>query len=176
MLVLTVCVVLIFVTATLRSPPGSARSIFYNDFIGRPAIPFALKDLNGREVSLASMSGKVVVLDIWATWCPPCVEELPKLAAVAARYADQGVEFHAINLGDPPEVVRAFVQQQKLNTSVLLDEESTVGQSYNAQYIPLTVVIGRDGRILAHSNLAPDEAEQQLTKWIESALKSGQAS
>lgn len=173
---LSVVVVLAVVSIAMRSHSTPRAGSVINDYIGRPAPEFTLPDLDGNAVSLASLKGKVVVLDLWATWCPPCIEELPIVTGITAKYADRGVTYKAVNVGDSPAQVRAFLAKAQISPPVLLDEKYHVGELYGAQYIPLLVVIDRSGRIVAHGNVAPDEVEKTLPEWIESALKSGQAS
>ena len=173
---LSVAVVLLFVSMAMRGRSAAPSAGLVNDYIGRPAFDFTLPDLDGKPVTLSDFKGKVVVLDLWATWCPPCIAELPAATAITARYADKGVVFKAVNVGDSAAVVREFLQRQKLDAPVLLDENYHVGELYGAQYIPLMVVIDRSGRIVAHGNVNPDEVDTTLPAWIESALKSGQAS
>ena len=155
------------------------------DAAATPAVPgllpgdlapgFTLSDLDGKPVSLASLKGHVVVLDFWATWCPPCVEELPTVAKVSAGYADQGVRFYAINVSDAPGEIRAFLDRQKLSLPVLLGGADSVDVplKYAADYIPLLVVIDADGKIVARENVRPDNAAKMLAGWIEKATKSG---
>ena len=75
-----------------------------------------LPDLDGKTVSLAALKGHVVVLDFWATWCPACVAELPLNTAIAARYADKGVKFYAVNVDDGPGAVKAFLKSRGWST------------------------------------------------------------
>ena len=87
----------------------------------------------------------VIILDFWATWCGPCVRALPIIAEVAATYKDQGVEFFAVNLGDEPAAVQAFLEEHKLSVPVVLDRDNRIGALYKAEAIPQTVIIGKDG-------------------------------
>lgn len=174
---LTALIVTAFVYVLMHNrtspPPYGAGT---NDWIGRAAPDFTLPAMDGTPVTLSSLKGHVVVLDLWATWCPPCVEELPKNAEIAARYADRGVKFYAVNLGDPFNTVKAFLDRQKLNPPVLLDADTRAGQAYDVTYIPLLVVLDANGKIVQRDNVSPGDVDATLPKWIESALKSGQAS
>lgn len=161
-----------YVMAQPRSAPTAAVPGLA---VGDPAPEFTLPDLDGKPVSLASLKGHVVVLDLWATWCPPCVAELPTNTAVAAKYAGQGVQFYAVSVSDTPAAVRSFLARQKLQTPVLIGGDSDVAQKYAAEYIPLLVVIDAHGKIVARDNVAPEDAQRTLSGWIEKALKSGQA-
>jgi len=115
---------------------------------GKPASPFRLTALDGRSVSLTARRGKVVVLDFWATWCGPCRKWMPTVAKLERELAGRGVEFYAVNVRERRTDVRRFALQNKLSVPVLLDPQGTVADAYGADSIPLTVVIGRDGRIV----------------------------
>ena len=75
-----------------------------------PAPDFTLESLDGGEISLSDFRGKTVIIDFWATWCPPCVRTLPTMSDVAAEYKDRGVEFFAVDIGETPDEVRAFLE------------------------------------------------------------------
>lgn len=116
--------------------------------LGTEAPGFELKNLEGKSISLASHRGKeIVILDMWATWCGPCVAELPVLTGVADKYRDKGVVTYAVNQQESKKEVEAFVKENDLTLPVLLDSEGEVGDAYGVQGIPMLVIIGKDGRI-----------------------------
>lgn len=140
--------------------------------IGEPAPTFALVKLEGDEAfELKQAIGKqVIVLDFWATWCPPCVEGLPKLAEVAKDFEDKSVAVYAVNVEEEPEAVREFLQSHELKLQVLLDSNSSVAQKYNVSGIPQTVIIGLDGRVhVLHVGL-PGDLKGELTESITALL------
>ncbi|MDR1190593.1 MAG: TlpA family protein disulfide reductase [Verrucomicrobiales bacterium] len=113
---------------------------------GKPAPDFTLEDANGKKVSLSALKGKMVVLDFWATWCPPCVEGLPKIWRVMQMHP--GVVFYAVNLQESNADVEKFLQMEKLaKLPVLLDKDGKVANAYQVTGIPETVIIGKDGVI-----------------------------
>ncbi len=114
---------------------------------GQAAPDFTLADLQGKEQKLSAMKGNVVVLDFWATWCPPCRESMPHLNAIYNDLKDKGVNVFAVNLQEDKDKVEAYLKAQKLGMPVLLDSKGTVGQLYKAEAIPQTVVVGKDGRV-----------------------------
>jgi len=118
-------------------------------FEGQPARDFTL-DVLGRDkpVKLSDYRGKVVVLDFWATWCGPCRGWLPIVAKVQKDYASRGLQVFAVNLREPEAKVRDYLTKQKIDVQVLMDRSGSVGDDYRAESIPLTVVIGRDGRVV----------------------------
>jgi peroxiredoxin len=114
---------------------------------GKPAADFELKDIDGKSLKLSSLKGSVVVLDFWATWCPPCRASLPHLAAAAEKFKEKGVKVFAVNQQEDRETVAKYIADQKLALNALLDSDGTVGQKFGVSGIPETVVIGRDGKI-----------------------------
>ena len=139
------------------TPPAGARRVRRigqspqeDALTGQPARDFTLAVLDGkgRKVSLAAQKGSVVVLDFWATWCGPCRRWMPVVAKLEAETESQGVRFFAVNLHEDVADVRAYVTAQKVKVPVLLDADGAVGTAYGARSIPLTVVIGKDGRIV----------------------------
>lgn len=155
------------------SPPEGAQdaAVLQNPtaaLVGKDAPGFALKDLEGKDVSLSDQKGKVVVLDFWATWCPPCVVSLPDLDRYA-KTAGEEVKVFAVNLMEDKQVAQEFMQQHKLSLPVLLDGDGEVAQKYLVQPIPATVVVGRDGKIAA-SFVGPDQ-QKQIEQAVQEALK-----
>jgi thiol-disulfide isomerase/thioredoxin len=117
--------------------------------IGQPAPAFALKDMDGKPISLASLKGKVVVLDFWATWCGPCREGLPHIEALAKQHAADPVRVFAINREEKEDVVKAFITETKLSLPVLLDGDGATAHAYLVNGIPATIIIGKDGKVAA---------------------------
>jgi cytochrome c biogenesis protein CcmG, thiol:disulfide interchange protein DsbE len=139
---------------------------------GKLAANFTLRDLKGSEISLASLRGKVVFLNVWATWCAPCREEMPSIESLYRDFKANGdFVVLAVSQDTDGELVRPFVEQNHLQFTVLLDPRNEVGERYDVNGIPETFIIGRDGRIVAHhvgpydwSNADIREALQELIK------------
>lgn len=121
---------------------------------------FTLPDLAGNEVTLADYAGKVVVLDLWATWCPPCRQEIPFLIELYEEHKDAGLVVVGIGLDDGGEkVLRPFVEQNGMTYPVLVGNRD-VGQAYKLQGIPTTFILDRNGRIAAkHLGFRPSDAD-----------------
>jgi peroxiredoxin/outer membrane lipoprotein-sorting protein len=113
--------------------------------VGKPAPAFKLPTLDGKQVSLADQKGKVVVLDFWATWCPPCVEGLPEIDKLAAEHKPNDLRVFAVNQAEEKPQVQEFIKTKSLTLPVLLDADGKVGEDYHADPIPLAVIIGKDG-------------------------------
>ncbi|HEY1786428.1 MAG TPA: DUF2092 domain-containing protein [Pirellulales bacterium] len=126
--------------------------------LGKPAPDFDLEKRGGGKMELAKHIGKdVVILDFWATWCPPCVKALPTIAKVAEEYRDRGVVFYAVDLQETPEDVDTFLKDQKLDIPVVFDSDNAVAKLYEVSGIPQTVLIGKDGMVqVVHVGLKPD--------------------
>jgi len=108
---------------------------------------FTLVDVNGRQVSLADFTGKVVILDFWATWCPPCKREIPDFIKLQSEYGSKGVQIVGIAL-DQPEKVRSFVRDNGMNYPVLLGTEEVSAHYGGVESIPTTFIIDKAGRIV----------------------------
>jgi cytochrome c biogenesis protein CcmG, thiol:disulfide interchange protein DsbE len=147
------------------SPSGAVAA-------GKLAANFKLRDLHGNEVSLAAQRGKVVFLNIWATWCAPCREEMPSIESLYSNFkADKDFVVLAISQDTDGNAVGPYIKQNHLKFTVLLDPRNEVGEQYDVSGIPETFIIGRDGRIVAHhvgpydwSNADIREALQELIK------------
>lgn len=114
--------------------------------LNQTAPPFSLAKLDGGNVELKQHLGKdVVLLDFFATWCPPCRESLPHLAALTAEFEGKNVAVYAVNVGEDKETVAEFFKEQKLSLPTLLDPDNAVSDAYGVGGIPQQVVIGKDG-------------------------------
>ncbi|NPA31607.1 MAG: TlpA family protein disulfide reductase [Chloroflexi bacterium] len=114
--------------------------------VGQPAPDFTLRTLTGDEVRLGDQRGRVVVLNLWATWCEPCKAEMPLLQALAVRHPDDLVVL-GVNYGEEPETVAAFVDEYGLTFPILLDPQHQVVRLYGVRGLPTTVFIDAQGRV-----------------------------
>ena len=110
---------------------------------------FTLATLDGSTVRLADLRGKVVLLNFWATWCPPCKAEMPDLDALQRIYGEsQGLVVLGINLQEDAGTVASFVQERNLSFPVLLDTDGTVTSGlYQVRPLPTSFIIDRQGYI-----------------------------
>ncbi|HCE45290.1 MAG TPA: hypothetical protein DET40_17255 [Lentisphaeria bacterium] len=129
--------------------------------LGKEAPVFKLELLDGTVFDLASVKGrKIIVLDFWATWCPPCRAALPILAEITAGYADKDVVFYAVNLQEDKDKINEFLTKQNVKCTVAMDKNSEAAKLYNVEGIPQTVIIGKDGIVHhAHVGFIPDLKE-----------------
>jgi thiol-disulfide isomerase/thioredoxin len=140
--------------------------------IGNPAPAVELSLLDGSTLRLADQRGKVVVLDFWATWCAPCVQGLPKVAALTSAKKDQGVVFVAVNQGEDRATIETFLHQKGLSLPVALGG-AEVGAKFGVDGIPHVVVIGRDGVVAAVKIGFGGDSEVQLAAALEQAIAAG---
>ena len=136
------------------------RSPEHEALEGQPAADFTLETLaDASPVRLSGLKGRVVLLDFWATWCGPCRGWLPIVAKASHDYAAKGLSVFAVNERESESQVRAYLTKQKLDLPVLMDHSGSVGSSYRASAIPLTVVVGRDGNVVRILVGLHDEAD-----------------
>jgi len=110
---------------------------------------FELKTPEGETVRLSDLRGQAVLVNLWATWCPPCRAEMQSIEKAYQEYKEQGFTVLAVNMTyqDDPSAVMPFVDDQGLTFLILLDETGEVGEAYHLQSLPSSYFIGRDGII-----------------------------
>ena len=137
------CVIIcgLFVTFGLLSCQGQMTT--------KKAPDFTLKNIDGRNYSLSSANGKVIILDFWATWCPPCRKEIPHFVELASKYKRQGLEIIGISLDrEGVGVVKSFAENNGINYPILMGNEQVVAKYGGIRGIPTTFVIDRKGQIV----------------------------
>ena len=119
--------------------------------VGKPAPEFSLADLKGNAVRLANFKGRVVFVNLWATWCEPCRQEMPSMQALYTTLAGRDFEMLAVSSDQSKrEVIERFVLANQLTFPVLLDPDLQVADRYRVTGYPETFVIDRNGTIVAH--------------------------
>ena len=115
---------------------------------GQTAPVFTLADDRGRTVSLAQYRGEIVVMNLWASWCPPCRAEMPDLQRLSQSYRGRGLAIVGVNEGESPERARAFAGALHIAFPIWIDDQQRYGRVYAALGLPTTVIVGRDGTVL----------------------------
>ncbi len=130
---------------------------------------FVLKDSTGKDFNLASQKGKVILLDFWATWCPPCKVEIPWFVEFQEKYGPKGLVVIGVSVDDPASTLKPFGDKYKVNYPLLVGDgrnDIKGPRGYNAAWgLPKTFVIGRDGNICkTHVGLSVKEHFEQQIK------------
>lgn len=137
----------------------------------RPLMAATIPDLQGRPRTLGEWQGSVLVVNFWATWCPPCLKEIPDFIRMQEKLGPRGLQFVGI-AADQPEKVREFAAKYRMNYPVLLGEMDVIeiaSRAGNAAGgLPFTVILDRQGKWVRSESGALDE--QKLTKLIEPLL------
>jgi len=114
---------------------------------GFAAPDFTLETREGETVSLSDLRGQVVLLNFWATWCPPCRAEMPAIQKVYDQYADQGFTVLAVDVGEGDAQVAAFADERGLSFPILMDRDGAISTRYQVRAMPSTFFIDREGVI-----------------------------
>ncbi len=165
------------VAAACAAPPALAQSVGPADFdLVRferpvPAPPFALPGLDGGEVRLAAHRGRHVLVNFWATWCPPCLAEMPSIEAMHRRFADGSLEVIAIASAEEAPRVREFVERLGITFTVAIDADGEVSARYGARELPVTFVLDPGGRIVAAGRGERDWDSREALAYIEALVR-----
>ncbi len=136
---------------------------------------FTLDTLDGSKITLSALRGKIVVVNIWATWCPPCRAETPALEKAYEQYKDSGVVILGVDLTNQDSIsdVTSFVQEFKLTYPILLDRDGSVGYLYQIKGLPSTFFIDRAG-VIRTAVVGGPMSDTFIRSKIEALLKEGQ--
>ena len=138
--------------------------------IGDIAPPFVVEDVNGNKVSISDYKGKVLLLDFWATWCPPCKDAIPHLNNLQQEFQDTGFTVLGLSIDGKLEPVKKFYDIHSLKYPVLLADPITI-RKYGVAQVPTIYLIGPDGRIV-YKQLGMDKYQEEYIKnKIESLLE-----
>lgn len=136
---------------------------------GQAAYDFAARDLDGNVVRLSDLRGKTVMVNFWATWCPPCRVELPDFEAAYQKYAEDGLVILALNQDEPASMVASyFYDLHNFSFTPLLDVGSTISRGYGVNSYPTTIFIDEAGVVTAvhRGLLLPEQLETYLAQTL----------
>ena len=136
---------------------------FASDRLGAILSHHPLRTLDGRQVSLQSLRGEVVVINFWASWCPPCRRELPRLDALHKEISKRGGQVLAVSIDHDLENVRRFVRRHGLTLPICHDGPGGLARQLDLKNVPLTVVLDRGGQIAFTTHESDRQALDQLT-------------
>jgi thiol-disulfide isomerase/thioredoxin len=168
-------------TVTVRpgTPPQPAQPALPAEPLPASVLNMELKDLDGKPFKLSDYAGKVVIVNLWATWCGPCRIEIPELIKLSDEYKSRGVELIGVTNEDPVEEaakVKDFVAKQNIPYRIVWGTESySLGlmQGNVRNVIPQSFVVAGDGRVVAHmTGFNPTSTPQRLRAAVEQALNS----
>lgn len=137
---------------------------------GDTAPDFKIATDTGLQMSRASFGGKVLVLNFWATWCPPCVEEIPSLNAMQKQLGGEGVVVLAVSVDKNPQTYKTFLERAGVSFTTARDPEGNVSASYGTFKFPETYVIRRDGKVTQKIIGPADWTDPKMISYIRSLL------
>jgi peroxiredoxin len=160
---------------TKRPAPGAAISGSNAALKGKLAPDFQLTDLDGNNLRLADLRGKAVLLNFWATWCPPCKIEMPWFVDLQKQYGPQGLQIVGVAMddGNAHDAVAKFAKEMGLNYIVLLGNDKVADQYGGVDALPTTFYIGRDGKIV--TRVFGLVSHREIEDNVRAALKQGPA-
>ncbi len=113
--------------------------------IGTPAPDFELQTIDGETYRLSDLKGKAVLINFWASWCPPCRAEMPTLQAAYEQYESEGLVILAVNLNEPELAIRSFQEDYGITFPIVVDKQDRVSRMYDIVPLPTTYFVDRDG-------------------------------
>lgn len=155
-----------------RMSSVSAAPQLLQEVDGQPAAPdFVLPDLDGNQVRLSDFLGKVVIVNFWATWCPPCRQEIPSMQRAWNRMKDEGVMMLALHVGGNEDKIWTFLNDFNVEFPVLIDAKSKVSKGWQMFGLPTTYIIDPGGRIVLRAIGGREWDDPGLVKQILSLRK-----
>ena len=140
---------------------------------GKETPPLARPDLSGKVVDLKELRGKVVVLNFWATWCEPCMAEMPSLERLRSRFQGRPLEVLTVNYGEGMPRIRDYLAKQNINLQVLLDPEKQAASAWRAGGLPITFLIDPRGRVRHYAFGERDWSDDETVKLVENMMGTG---
>jgi peroxiredoxin len=108
---------------------------------------FTLKALDGTNLRLAEQRGEIILINFWASWCGPCIQEMPQLDKLAQKYQSLGVQVWGINVENDSTAAKAYLSKVAVGFPILFDLENQVSKAYQVEAMPTTVILDKDGQV-----------------------------
>jgi cytochrome c biogenesis protein CcmG, thiol:disulfide interchange protein DsbE len=153
-----------------RSTADGVSPLIANNVVNSKAPDFTLKDINGKTVSLSTFTGKVVLLNFFATWCPPCRAEMPSFNKLSRALKQRGLEVVAISSDRSIDDLKDFLEKNKIDFPVLFDADRNVAKQYRVFSMPTTFLINKNGTIVEKFYGEYDWTEPETKGKIEKLL------
>jgi thiol-disulfide isomerase/thioredoxin len=164
-----------FTLLVLAWLPFAVISAELESFSEEYRMDFSLPDFRDKVHSLADYQGKVVLINFWASWCPPCIYEMPELTRLKQQLADKPFEIIAINVGEKKYRVRKFTKLVNFELQVLLDTSSKAFNDWDVKTLPTSFLIDADGRVRHKIRGNPGWEQQETISLIEQLIAEGSA-
>ena len=135
-----------------------------------PGPEFVLKDTAGNQINLLQLRGRVVFVNFWATWCLPCIEEMPAMEKLHQELQKDGLVILAVNFQEGPERIKEFLATHNLTFTALLDHDGKVAERYQAWALPVSVIINKRGEIVARAMGSKDWHSDEALRYFRQLL------
>jgi len=141
---------------SIEPSPAAAEDLFKKLKVERlkwkraaPDVP--MEDIHGKPVRMADFKGKIVFLNFWATWCPPCIREMTTMETLHQELGEKGLVVLAVNFRESGDQVRGFIRSNKFTFTTVLDPKGKVSKLYRVWSLPMTIFVGKRGEIMAQA-------------------------
>lgn len=167
--ILTVMFLLTSVNALLATGPVPGEKTLLLETPSKPVAAFdvEIKTIAGKTYRLKDLKGQVVFINFWATWCVPCLREMPSMERLNRKMKGKAFRMLAVNFDEPIEKIRQFTKGKGFTFEIVLDPGGSIGEKYNAERLPLTYIIGPKGNIVRRAIGAREWDEALVVKMLE---------
>lgn len=142
-----ITLVLIFSLSACSTDHGNGSTYLKSETtVTTPNLPF--QDLNGTSYTIKDLKGKPIILNFWASWCPPCRAEMPSMNRAWEKVKDEGILMLAVNVGEPPETISQFTEEVPIDFPIILDVDTQLSQAWGVRGMPTTYIIDAAGKVV----------------------------